>query len=264
MKKYPSIFEKDFGDGVSVVYTGNPEKPEAFFNAANIEEMLGTKNPFSSASNRVNTLVGRIRRYLEKNPDSPHLEEGTKVELIGSVKPAYMLGDDGVYKVLGVKSSHNVTARTSYYYNTATVFYVLNTAMTDVANDIQHWINGEVLPAILKHGEYIGVRKDGIGMRCMLTESIKRRIDAGELTDKAYADVTDAVYYIRYGMHTNELRRYMCLAPEANIREALSQDELRVLGEIENKISGCIDVAMPIEEIGQNKKLIKLYRKSLV
>ena len=264
MKKYPSIFEKDFGEGVAVVYTGDPEKPETFFNASNIEEMLGTKNPFASATNRVNTLIGRIRRYLELNPEVSHLEEGTKVKLIGSVKPAIMVGDDGVYKVLGVKSSHNVTARTSYYYNLATVFYVLNTAMTDVANDIQHWINGEVLPTIAKHGQYIGVRKDGIGMRCMLTDSIKRRIDAGELTEDAYADATDAVYVLRYGMHTNELRRYLGLAPDANIREALPQDELRILGEIENKISGCIDIAMPIEDIRQNKGLTKLYRKSLV
>lgn len=264
MKKYPSIFEKGFGEGVSVVYTGNPEKPEAFFNAANIEEMLGTKNPFASATNRVNTLVGRIRRYLELNPNAPHLEEGTKVELIGSAKPASMIADDGVYKVLGVKSSHNVTARTSYYYNLATVFYVLNTAMTDVANDIQHWINGEVLPTIAKHGEYIGVRKNGIGMRCMLTDSIKRRIDAGELTEEAYAEATDVVYFIRYGMHTSELRRYLGLPPEANIREALPQDELRILSEIENKLSGCIDVAMPLEDVAQNKKLRKLYRKSLI
>ena len=31
MKKYPSIFEKDFGDGVSVVYTGTPDKPVPYF-----------------------------------------------------------------------------------------------------------------------------------------------------------------------------------------------------------------------------------------
>lgn len=261
MKKYPSIFEKDFGDGVSVVYTGDPEKPEPFFNAANIEEMLGTKNPYGSASNRVNTLVGRIRQYLETNPDTPHLEERTKVDLIGSVKPAEMVADDGVYKVLGVKSSHNATARTSYYYNTATVFYVLNTAMTDVANEIQHWINGEVLPTIAKYGEYVGVRKDGIGMRRCLTDSIKRRIDAKELDEKAYATVTDVVYLIRYGFHTSTARKLWGLAPDANLREALSQDELRVLGELENKVAGLVDIGMDLDDIATNERLIKIYRK---
>lgn len=263
MKKYPSIFEKDFGDGVSVVYTGNPEKPEAFFNAANIEEMLGTKNPFSSASNRVNTLVGRIRRYLEKNPDSPHLEEGTKVELIGSVKPAYMLGDDGVYKVLGVKSSHNVTARTSYYYNTATVFYVLNTAMTDVANDLQHWINGEVLPTIRRTGSFNLSRHLGIRTRGFLTDAIKRCIDEKTLDDKAYMDVTDLVYFIRFGVHSMTLRQMMCLKEGENIREHLGQEDLDALCELEAKVSTCIDLGMSISEIAQNPRLTKLYRKHI-
>lgn len=264
MKKLPAIFEKDASTLLRVVYTGNPEKPDAFFNATSVEQLIGAKNPAGSTTNRVTTVIGRIRQYLAAHPEVPHMEEGAKVDLIGSAKPAVIMADDGVYKVLGVKSSHSPLARTSYYYNAAAMFYVLNTSMTDEANVIQHWINGEVLPAIAKHGEYIAVRKDGIGLRRMLTDSIKRGIDAGELTDKSYSDVTDAVYFIRYGMHTDTLRTVLRLSPDANIREALPQDELRILGEIENKISGCIDVGMSIWDISQNKGLIKLYRKSLV
>lgn len=263
MKKYPSIFEKDFGDGVSVVYTGNPEKPEPFFNAANIEEMLGTKNPYGSASNRVNTLVGRIRQYLETNPDVPHLEEGAKVELIGSVKPAFMIADDGVYKVLGVKSSHNATARTSYYYNIATVFYVLNTAMTDVANEIQHWINGEVLPAIAKHGEYIGVRKDGICLRRFLTDAIKRQIDLKRMDEHAYPTITDVVYIIRYGMNSNQLRRHLGLEEGDNIREHLSQEELQALARIEDELAGLLNYGLKPEQVMTNKEFLSVHRKPL-
>lgn len=263
MKKYPSIFEKDFGEGVSVVYTGDPEKPEAFFHAANIEEMLGTKNPFASATNRVNTLVGRIRSYLELNPNVSHLEEGTKVELIGSAKPAFIIADDGIYKLLGVKSSHNVTARTSYYYNIATVFYVLNTAMTDVANEIQHWINGEVLPAIAKHGEYIGVRKDGIGMRRILTDAIKRQIDLKRMDEHAYPTITDVVYIIRYGMNSNQLRKHLGLEEGDNIREHLSQEELQALARIEDELAGLLNFGLKPEQVMTNKEFLSVHRKPL-
>ena len=263
MKKFPSIFEKDFGIELSVVYIGRPEVPEPFFNAANIEAMLGAKSPFASATNRVNTILSRIRQYLELNPNASHLKEGTKVTLIGSMKPAVMVGDDGVYKVLGVKSSHNVTARTSYYYNAATVFYVLNTAMTARANEIQHWINGEVLPSIAKYGEYIGVRKDGIDLRRCLTDSIKRRIEAKELDENAYATLTDAIYLIRFGVHTDTLRTMLGVKGDGNIREAISQDELRVLAELETKVAGFIDLGMSISDITQNPRLINLYRRKI-
>ena len=261
MKKFPSIFEKDFGTELSVVYIGRPEVHEPFFNAANIEAMLGAKSPFASATNRVNTILSRIRQYLELNPNASHLNEGTEVTLIGSVKPAVMVGDDGVYKVLGVKSSHNVTARTSYYYNAATVFYVLNTAMTARANEIQHWINGEVLPSIAKYGEYIGVRKGGIDLRRCLTDSVKRQIDAKKLDEKAYGTVTDAVYRIRYGLNTYSMRNVMNIDPSDNVREFLPKDELHILGEIEAKVACLVDLGVPIEDIANNPILIKIYRK---
>ena len=264
MRKLPAIFEKDASTLLRVVYTGNPEKPDVFFNATSVEQLIGAKNPAGSTTNRVTTVIGRIRQYLAAHPEDSHMEEGTKVDLIGSAKPAVIMADDGVYKVLGVKSSHSPLARTSYYYNSAAMFYVLNTSMTDEANVIQHWINGEVLPAIAKHGEYIVARKDGIGLRRMLTDAIKRGIDENRLTEKAYADVTDAVYFIRYGLHTEVLRILLELPSEANIREALPQDELRILGEIENKLSGCVDMGMSIEEIAHNERFIKLYRKTLV
>lgn len=261
MKHLPSIFTTDQNTELKLVFVGSERKPVPFFHAASVEEYLGTANPFSSASKRMTSLEARIQSYNERNGQSPELKD---VTLLGSSKPARIHATDGTYTILAVKTSKNLRAKTTYYYNTAALFFVITTARTDKADDLQHFINGEILPAIAEHGEYIGVRKDGIGLRRMLTDTIKRGIEKNELTDKAYSDVTDAVYFIRYGLHTNALRGVMGLAPEANIREALSQDELRILGEIENKISGCIDAGMTIWEISQNKRLINLYRKPLV
>lgn len=260
MQRLPSIFTNQ-GDEMKLVYIGSERNPEPYFHVASVESYLGTSNPYASASNRMLTLENRILAYNERFGLKPEQKE---VKLIGSSKPAHIHVTDGTYTILAVKSSKNMRAKTTYYYNLAAMFFVINNARTDKADELQHFINGEILPAIYKYGEYIGVRKDGIGMRRMLTDTIKRGIDEKELTDKAYSDVTDAVYFIRYGLHTNALRGVMGLAPEANIREALSQDELRILGDIENKVSGCIDAGMTIWDISQNKRLIKLYRKPLV
>lgn len=260
MQRLPSIFTSQ-GDELKLVYAGSERSPEPYFHAASVEAYLGTLNPYASASNRMLTLENRILAYNERFGLK---NEQKEVKLIGSSKPAHIHVSDGTYTILAVKSSKNMRAKTTYYYNLAGMFFVINNARTDRADELQHFINGEILPSVYKYGEYIGTRKDGIGMRRMLTDTIKRGIDGKELTDKAYSDVTDAVYFIRYGLHTNALRGVMGLAPEANIREALSQDELRALGDIENKVSGCIDAGMTIWEISQNKRLIKLYRKTLV
>lgn len=263
MKKLPAIFEKDASTLLRVVYTGDVKKPDVFFNATSVETLIGAKNPAGSTNNRVTTVIGRIRQYLAAHPDVPHLEEGTKVELIGSAKPAFMIADDGVYQVLGVKSSHNPLARTSYYYNAAAMFYVLNTSMTDEANVIQHWVNGEVLPAIAKHGEYIAVRKDGIGLRRGLTDAIKRLIDLKRASEMAYPTITDVVYIIRYGMNSNQLRKHLGLEEGDNIREHLSQEELQALAKIENDLTGALNLGVSLEQVMTNKEFIAIHRKPL-
>lgn len=261
MQHLPNIFSSEQGDEMKLVYVGSERKPEPYFHAASVEIYLGTSNPYASASSRMLTLEKRIQAYNERFGLK---QEQKEVQLIGSSKPAHIHVTDGTYTILAVKSSKNIRAKTTYYYNLAAMFFVINNAHTERADDLQHFINGEILPSVYKYGEYIGTRKDGISLRRMLTDTIKRGIDDKELTEKAYSDVTDAVYFIRYGLHTNALRGVMGLAPEANIREALSQDELRILGDIENKVSGCIDAGMTIWDISQNKRLIKLYRKPLM
>lgn len=263
MKKLPAIFEKDSDTELRVVYIGKPEKPEPFFSGSSVEAMLGSSAPHASASHRVNTVIGRIRQYLASNPDTPHLEEGAKVELIGSVKPAVMVADDGVYRILGVKSSHNATARTSYYYNEAVMFYVLNTAMTDKANEIQHWINGEILPTIRRTGSFNLSRVMGIRTRGFLTDSVKRGIEEKRMDDSAYAELTDVVYFIRFGVHSDTLRRIMRLGEHENIREHLSQEDLDVLCELEAKVAACVDLGLSFRDIISNPRLQDLYRKKL-
>lgn len=259
----PSLFTNDLDKSLKVVYTGEVTKPIPYFNAAAIEDMMGIKNAYSSATSRVNTIATRIASYLAMKPNTPHLEPNTPVELIGSNKPAFIITDDGTYTILGVKSSKKATARTAYYYNYAALFYVLNTARTDVANEIQHWINGEVLLAIAQTGEYIGVRKDSIGFRKHLTDAIKRRIDCQELDESAYPTITDAIYLIRYGMNAAQLRDRLGLGESDNIREHLSEDELNAIALIENDLTGALNLGLTLNDVLANKAFVMLHRQPL-
>lgn len=260
MKKLPSTFIGELGEQLKTVYVGDPRDPEVFFKATSIEEYLGATNPSASASKRMNTIESRIASF---NAMKGSKHEKEPVILLGSDKPAYMHASDGVYKILAVKSSKRERATVSYFYNYAALFFVTTTARTDKANELQHFINGEVLPAIAKYGEYVGVRKDGIDLRRCLTDSIKRSIEAKELDEKAYATLTDVVYFIRFGVHTDTLRIMLGVKPDGNIREAISQDELRVLGELETKVAGFIDLGMSISDIANNPRLINLYRRKI-
>lgn len=264
MKKFPPIFTKDFEDKMTVVYTGDSFNATPWFSAVSVETLLGVKNPYGTVSNRVNNIINRIRAYSASHPTDEHIADGTKVVLLGSVKPAKMVADDGQYTVIAVMSSNKATAKPSYYYNEAVLFYVLNTSRTELANELQHWVNSTVLPTIRRTGEFNLHRKDGIGMRRTLTDAIKLGIDNNELKDTAYSGVTDAVYFIRYGVHTDVLRKMLQVGESENIREKLDQDELDVLAKLEGDIAGGINLGMPLEQILTSERLIKIYRRSLL
>lgn len=260
MLHFPASFDYAEDGTMKMVYTGKVEDPEPYFSSTSIEEFLGATNPSASATNRMEGILKRIENF---NSQFKGEVPSGAVNLIGSSKPARVHASDGTYTILAVKSSSRLTARDTYYYNKALLFYVINTARTDKANVLQHFINGEILPSIAKYGEYIGMRKGGIDLRRCLTDSVKRQIDAQKLDEKAYGTVTDAVYRIRYGLNTYSMRNVMNIDPSDNVREHLPKEELRILGELEGKVAGLVDIGMPLEDIATNPALIKIYRKPL-
>lgn len=257
---FPKSFEYTEDNTMKVVYTGDATDPEPFFSATSIEEFLGSTNPSATASNRLETILKRIENYKSQFGDNVPSGE---VKLLGSSKPARFLASDGVYTILAVKSSMRRVARDTYYYNKALLFFIINTARTDKANALQHWINGEILPSIAKYGEYVAVRKDGIGLRRGLTDAIKRLIDLKRASEMAYPTVTDVVYIIRYGMNSNQLRKHLGLEEGDNIREHLSQEELQALAKIENDLTGALNLGVSLEQVMANKEFIGIHRKPL-
>lgn len=255
---WPTSFDFE-GTEVKVIYLQEDNKP--YYNATTVAQALGLKNASNSALSAVDALVERVKRYCELL--GKEFVEGQKVHVINSVKPARVLASDGTITIVEVAKSNRPTAHCYYYYNQEALFEILLNSNAEGALKFRCWVTHEVLPAIAKYGEYIGVRKDGIDLRRCLTDSIKRSIEAKELDEKAYATLTDVVYFIRFGVHTDTLRIMLGVKPDGNIREAISQDELRILGELETKVAGYIDLGMPISDIANNPRLINLYRRKI-
>lgn len=258
---YPKSFSLD-DETLHVVYIGSELDPEPFYSAVDLERFLGISNPSASASRRLDVVTSRIEAYLVAHPelrDQAQNELGA-VTLLNSVKPARIAASDTIYKVLAVNTSSRANARSVIYYNQAVVFFVISRSSSDVANDVQHFINGTILPTIKRTGTYIGVRKDGIALRVDLTDAIKERIDAREYDEGAYATITDLVYFIRYGVHTAELRTMVGADTNENIRERLTQDELQALSTLERDLTALVHIGYTIDDMAKTEKLIARYR----
>lgn len=256
--KYPALFDFE-GNAVKLIYLKGENKP--YYNAISVASALGRKNPSGSALSAVDTVCEKIRNYAELS-GRPFIE-GTKVEIANSAKQGKIAASDGVMTVISVARSSRATAHSDYFYNQEALYEVLLTSSGDAAIKFRYWVTHDVLPSIAEYGEYITARGTGIVMRRCLTDAIKLGIDHGELDEDAYSAVTDAVYFIRYGRHSNELRAAMMLDASANIREHLPKDELHVLADLESKLAAYLTIGMTLEQVTTNKRLLALYRKAV-
>jgi len=82
------------------------------------------------------------------------------------------------------------------------------------------------------------VRKDGIIRRNRETKSISTFIQNGELPNnrKSYSSVTNTTYDILFGMYAKEIKEYLNLKQQDNLRDFLSTPDLSVIREIEDEI----------------------------
>ena len=256
--KLPTLFDFE-GDDVKIVYLVGSDEP--LYNATCVAKSLGLKNPSSSALSAVNTLYDKVKRYCEAT--DKEFVTGMAVEIANSVRKAEILASDGVITVIRVANSkRSVNSQFHYYYNQEALYEVLLSSNCEASLRFRYWITHDVLPSIRKTGEYIMHRKDGIGVRKLLTDSLKRGIEKKKFPSDVYPAVTDAIYYIRFGVHTNTLRDMMRLKDGENIREHLSQEDLIAIGEIENSIAGALNCGMTLEQAVNSDDLIEIYRRS--
>ena len=81
-------------------------------------------------------------------------------------------------------------------------------------------------------------REDGIIRRNRETSAISRMIQRGELSDGGYtyATITNTTYDILYGMYAKEIKKYLDLKQQDNLRDHLSKKNLEEIREIEDEI----------------------------
>lgn len=249
------VFEED---DVKVVYLKGSDVP--YYNATHIARALGRQNPSGSAASMVTTLSSRVEEYCKLN-DKEFVTD-VFVEVANSTKKAVIVASDGVVTILSIKRGNTPTSKPTYYYSQDALYEVLLSSGGEAATRFRYWVTHDVLPSIRKTGEYIQHRKDGICVRKLLTDSLKRGIEKKKFPSDVYPAVTDAIYYIRFGVHTNTLRDMMRLKDGENIREHLSQEDLIAIGEIENSIAGALNCGMTLEQAVNSADLIEIYRRS--
>lgn len=81
-------------------------------------------------------------------------------------------------------------------------------------------------------------REDGIIRRNRETSSISKFIQRGELPEgrRTYASVTNLTYDILYNMYAKEIKKYLDLKQQDNLRDFLSTQDLSIIREIEDEI----------------------------
>lgn len=254
--RLPTLFDFD-GNEVNVIYLVGSDEP--YYSALAVARALGKKNASSSALSTVNLMRDKIEQYAQIMGTTPIV--GKQVEVANSTRYAQIFISDGTLTILAVQKTSR-SATFSYYYNQDALHEVLLSTNGEVALRFRCWITHDVLPSIRKTGEYIHCRNDGIGMRKLLTDSLKRGIEKDKFPSDVYPAVTDAIYYIRFGVHTTTLRDMMRLKDGENIREHLSQEDLVAIGEIENSIAGALNCGMTLEQAVNSDDLIEIYRRS--
>lgn len=256
---FPSVFSFE-DEEVKLIYLKGSDMP--FYNATTVAKALKLKAPSVSALSAVAALCEKVKTYCELN--GKEFVADQKVEIANSTRKAEIIASDGVIMVVRVwMSSRATNSKFTYYYNQEGLYEVLLNSNAEGALRFRYWVTHEVLPSIAKYGEYVAVRKDGIGIRRFLTDAIKRQIDLKRMDEHAYPTITDVVYIIRYGMNSNQLRRHLGLEEGDNIREHLSQEELQALARIEDELAGLLNFGLKPEQVMTNKEFLSVHRKPL-
>jgi len=86
--------------------------------------------------------------------------------------------------------------------------------------------------------EQLVTRKDGTIRRNREVSSISTFIHRGELPEgrRTYASVTNLTYDILFGMYAKEIKEYLDLRQQDNLRDFLSISDLSLIREIEDEI----------------------------
>jgi len=98
------------------------------------------------------------------------------------------------------------------------------------------------------HGRLIE-REKGIAVRQALTKALQQSTEDARMHGHAYSTYTNCIYKVLFGMNANQLREKFGIGKKENLRDCLTQEELRAVQSMECLVSGLVDCGWQYDQI---------------
>lgn len=84
-------------------------------------------------------------------------------------------------------------------------------------------------------------REKGIAVRQSLTKALQQSTENERMHGHAYSTYTNCIYKVLFGMNAKQLREKLEIRGKDNLRDYLSEEELRAVQSMECLVSGLVD-----------------------
>ena len=84
-------------------------------------------------------------------------------------------------------------------------------------------------------------REKGIAVRQSLTKALQQSTENERMHGHAYSTYTNFIYKVLFGMNAKQLREKLGISRNENLRDFLSEEELRAVQSMECLVSGLVD-----------------------
>lgn len=104
-------------------------------------------------------------------------------------------------------------------------------------------------------------REKGIAVRQSLTKALQQSTENERMHGHAYSTYTNCIYKVLFGMNAKQLREKYGIDKKENLRDYLSEEDLRAVQSMECLVSGLVDCGWGYDQI---KEFIQQNNLSLI
>lgn len=92
-------------------------------------------------------------------------------------------------------------------------------------------------------------REKGIAVRQSLTKALQQSTENERMHGHAYSTYTNCIYKVLFGKNTKQLREEFGIGQKENLRDYLSEEQLRAIQSMECLVSGLVDCGWGYDRI---------------
>ena len=92
-------------------------------------------------------------------------------------------------------------------------------------------------------------REKGIVVRQSLTKALQQSTENERMHGHAYSTYTNCIYKVLFGKNTKQLREEFGIGQKENLRDYLSEEQLRAIQSMECLVSGLVDCGWGYDQI---------------